>query len=173
MMSEKQREFIRVRNILDVHYRPYREEENISDWERFFGSVEPKDEEELNLYNFLFNINQKVDAVLQHLEDSENFGLPQAREVVVSGSGMSFRSSESYNTGDLLKVQLFLPAKARLLSLKSEVVRCERPQGGDGLNKLALKFLDLSDNDRDKLIGYVFAIQREQLRQRQDKAQQL
>ncbi len=167
-MSEKKREFIRVRNVLDVHYKPYEEEEDASDWERFFGAVEPKDDEELNLYNFLFNINQKVDAVLQHLRNSENFGLPEAREVVVSGSGISFRSNENFTPGDLLKVQLFLPSKARLLNLKSEVVRCE-PATDDGLNKLALKFLDLTDKDRDKLIGYVFAIQREQLRQRQDK----
>jgi len=167
-MSEKKREFIRVRNVLDVHYKPYEEEEDVSDWERFFGSVEPKDDEELNLYNFLFNINQKVDAVLQHLRNSENFGLPLAREVVVSGSGISFKSDEVFTPGDLLKVQLFLPSKARLLSLKSEVVRCETSTS-NGLNKLALKFLDLSDKDRDKLIGYVFAIQREQLRQRQDK----
>jgi len=167
-MSEKQREYIRVRNILDVHYMPFREEDFISDWERYFNSVEPKDEGELNLYNFLFNINQKVDAVMQHLKDSVNFGLPQAKEVVVSGGGISFNSSESYSKGDLLKVQLYLPSKARLLSLKSEVVRCETAD--DGGNKLALKFLDLSDKDRDKLIGYVFAIQREQLRQRQQDA---
>ncbi len=168
MMSEKKREFIRVRNVLDVHYKPYEEEEEVSDWERFFGAVEPKDDEELNLYNFLFNINQKVDAVLHHLRNSENFGLPEAREVVVSGSGISFRSNENFIPGDLLKVQLFLPSKARLLSLKSEVVRCESSTTDDGMNKLALKFLNLSDKDRDKLIGYVFAIQREQLRQRQD-----
>jgi c-di-GMP-binding flagellar brake protein YcgR len=165
-MSETQREYIRVRNILDVHYRPYRKEEPISDWERFFGSVEPKDEEELNLYNFLFNVNQKLDAVMQHLKDSDNFGLPQAKEVVVSGSGISFYASEQYSAGDFLTVQLFLPSKARLLCLKSEVVRCESTD--EGGNKLALKFLDLKEKDRDKLIGYVFAIQREQLRQRQD-----
>lgn len=165
-MSEKQREFIRVRNVLDVHYRPFKEDESTSDWERFFGSIVPKDDEDLNLYNFLFNISQKVDAVMQHLKDSANFGLPEAKEVVVSGSGISFNSNEPYSKGDLLRVQLFLTSKARLLNLKTEVVRCEASEGGG--NKLALKFLDLSEKDRDKLIGYVFAVQREHLRQKQD-----
>ncbi len=162
----KDREYIRVTGTIPVHYQAYDETNEAEEWERFFIDVEPRDEFESSLIELLYDLHQKLDRIVEHLAARDGFKLPEAKEVTISGGGMSFKCADRFAKGDILKIRVFLPGRGRLLKLKSEVVRCSTEEDGSYL--VAVKFMDLEEKDRDKLIGYVFARQREELRNRNE-----
>ncbi len=159
------REFVRTNDNIPVYYEVLSGEESAdirSDWELLFDDIDPRPEENPKLYEFLFDINQKLNILLNHMAGKNGFNMPEAREVNISGGGLRFFSTERFNSGDKLFLKTFLPTHARVIKIKCEVVRSIPT--GDGKYEIAVKYLDMDEPTRDKIIKYIFAKQRQLLR---------
>ncbi len=159
------REFFRAKDNFPLYYELASGEEAREelDWEEFFDELEPKSEDNVELYELLFDINQKLNMLLRHMTEKSGFNLPQARQVSISGGGMRFVCQDLFKAGDKLTLKAFLPTCAHVVKLNCEAVRVDRIKDG---YEVAVKYLDMDDGIREKIIKYIFAKQRKLLRQK-------
>ncbi len=156
------REYVRATDNIPVYYELYNEKGGkiASEWELMFEEIDPQPEENPKLYELLFDINQKLNMLINHLSEKSGFNLPEAREVNISGGGLRFFSNDTFNVGDKLLVKTFLPTYSHVIRIKCEVVRAIPVEDG---YEIAVKFYDLDEGTRDKIIRYIFARQRKTL----------
>jgi len=76
----------------------------------------------------------------------------------LSGGGMRIKTELKLHLNDVLIIRL--PLIDEEIMIKTRVVRCEEKQ--DNLRAYGLRFLDLEEKNRDKIIKYIFHIMREQ-----------
>lgn len=160
-----QREYVRANDNIPVYYELLSGEAPAdiqSGWELLFDDIEPRPEENPRLYELLFDINQKLNILLNHMAGKNGFNIPEARDVNISGGGLRFYSSERFNAGDMLFLKTFLPTHAHVIKIKCEVVRSIPTD--DGKFEIAVKYVDMDETTRDKIIRYIFAKQRKLLR---------
>lgn len=163
--TEGKREFVRTSDNIPVYYELLSGEAPEgaqAEWELLFDDIDPKPEENPRLYELLFDINQKLNILLNHMSGQSGFNIPEARDVNISGGGLRFFSAERFNPGDRLFLKTFLPTHAHIIKIKCEVVR-SAPTGGDKF-ETAVKYVDMDETTRDKIIRYIFAKQRKLLR---------
>jgi len=156
------REFVRATDNIPVYYELYNEKGGkiASEWELLFDEIDPQPEENPKLYELLFDINQKLNMLINHLSEKSGFNLPEARDVNISGGGLRFFSNDTFNVGDKLLVKTFLPTYSHVIRIKCEVVRSIPIENG---YEIAVKFTDMDEGTRDKIIRYIFAKQRKTL----------
>ncbi|HBG46174.1 MAG TPA: hypothetical protein DDW94_04200 [Deltaproteobacteria bacterium] len=162
--TEARREYVRTNDLIPVYYEVLRGDEesrSILDWELLFDDIEPKPEENPKLYELLFDINQKLNILLNEISEKNGFNLPVAREVNISGGGLRFIAKDRFEAGARLMLKTFLPTYAHVIRLTCEVVRCEPAVGG---YEVAVMYAGLDETTRDKIIKYIFARQRKLLR---------
>ena len=116
----------------------------------------------------LQSIHKKLDFIIKALglqTKSSLFGQPPV-EVNISGSGMSFITTEHVGAGALLEIEILLPLySGTIIGLIAKVVRSdvvgrdEAPQFETGV-----RFEAINEDDRELIIRYVFKRQRELLR---------
>jgi hypothetical protein len=131
------------------------------DWETMFEEIEPKPEENPRLYELLFDINQKLNILLNHMTENTGFKIPEARDVNISGGGLRFISATEFKAGDRLTLKTFLPTYAHVMRLKCEVLRVTPVSEGF---ETAVEFIDMDEPTREKIIRYIFSKQRRLLR---------
>lgn len=160
------REYVRTNDVIPVYYELAGSDgechRNPFDWELMFDEIEPKAEENPKLYELLFDINQKLNILLNHVSDRNGFNMPEVKEVNISGGGLRFFSKEAFDSGQKLILKTFLPVYAHVIKIKCEVVR-SLPHEGGGYS-VAVKYVDMDETTRDKIIKYIFAKQRKVLR---------
>jgi len=164
--TQSRREYVRTTDNIPVYYEPYVEgaegDSESPDWETMFDDIEPSQEENPRLYELLFDINQKLNMLIKQVSDKTGFNIPEAREVSISGGGLRFYCDDTFRTGEKLVLKTFLPIYAHVIKIKCEVVRSvPRPGGG---YDVAVKYLDIDETVRDKIIKYIFSRQRKVLR---------
>ena len=120
------------------------------------------------LMEFMFQINEKLDIVIDLLggEKSNQNTIEVQETVNISGSGVSLVVSSSVDVGLLLDISLFIPNfPLGVFNIQGEVIRVE-PKRGDnsGLYEIGIKFLNISDEERERLIAYTFRQQRRTIR---------
>ena len=120
------------------------------------------------LMEFMFQINEKLDIVIDLLggEKSNQNTIGVQETVNISGSGVSLVVSTSVDVGLLLDISLFIPNfPLGVFNVQGEVIRV-KPKRGDnsGLYEIGIKFLDMSDEERERLIAYTFRQQRRTIR---------
>ena len=120
------------------------------------------------LMEFMFQINEKLDIVIDLLggEKSNQNTIGVQETVNISGSGVSLVVSTAVEVGLLLDVSLFIPNfPLGVFNIQGEVIRVE-PKRGDnsGLFEIGIKFLNMSDEERERLISYTFRQQRRTIR---------
>lgn len=160
------REYVRTNDVIPVYYEVADEDGEVTrspfDWELMFEEIEPRPEDNPRLYELLFDINQKLNILINHISEKNGFNVPEAREVSISGGGLRFYSKEEFASGQRLVLKAFLPVYAHVIKIKCEVVR-SLPTGDGGFS-IAVKYVDMDESTRDKIIKYVFAKQRKLLR---------
>jgi HD-GYP domain-containing protein (c-di-GMP phosphodiesterase class II) len=116
-------------------------------------------------------IPMKVNVIPQHLKDSvaarvEDFSDLKPCIVNISGGGMSFKSSKKYNKGDILEIimALHLPSKITIW-VYGEVLRVEKTKNNH--YQTFIKFINISDKIREKIVNFVFQAEREILKNTQ------
>jgi len=164
--TTRDREYVRTSDNIPVYYELVDEanegKEVMVDWELLFDELDPAPEENPKLYELLFDINQKINILINHMSGQNGFNMPEARDVNISGGGLRFYCNDDFKKGDQLVLKTFLPTHAHVIKIKCEVVRAVR--GSDGRNEVAVKYLDMDESTRDKIIRYIFAKQRKMLR---------
>lgn len=158
------REYVRTNDVIPVYYELDGGGEGRAafDWEVMFDEIEPKAEDNPKLYELLFDINQKLNILLNHISEKNGFNMPEVKEVNISGGGLRFFSKEAFDSGQKLVLKTFLPVYAHVIKIKCEVVR-SLPHEGGGYS-VAVKYVDMDETTRDKIIKYIFAKQRRVLR---------
>lgn len=162
--NDPKREYVRTNDVIPVYYELDDGSGNPKTlgWELMFDDIDPKPEENPKLYEMLFDINQKLNILLNHIAEKNGFNIPEAREVNISGGGLRFTSQDSFSAGDRLILKTFLPTYAHAIKIKCEVVRVV-PSDKGGFD-VAVKFTEMDETTRDKIIKYIFAKQRKLLR---------
>ena len=75
----------------------------------------------------------------------------------LSGGGVQLVSEKKVPVGTTINLVLNLP-EMDLVKIKGEVVRADKPNGVD-IYWLAVKFIEISEKDREKIIKYIFKLQ--------------
>lgn len=163
--ANTRREHVRADDSIPVYYELEGSEGPVSsglEWEHKFEGITPGPEENPKLYELLFEINQKIDILVDHLSRKSGLSIPEAREVNISGGGLRFNSTTEFREGDRLTLKTFLPDYAYVVKVSCEVLRVT--PAGDGTFEVAVKYVDMDDSTREKIIKYIFAKQRKVLR---------
>ncbi|MBI5809655.1 MAG: PilZ domain-containing protein [Deltaproteobacteria bacterium] len=159
------REYVRTSDHIPVYYEQWSEsaqQKSELDWEVLFNEIEPSPEENPRLYELLFDINQKLNMLIRHMSDKNGFNMPEARDVNISGGGLRFFCSDFFKEGEKLILKTFLPTFAHAIKIRCEVVR-SIPAGAGGY-EVAVKYVNMDEGTREKIIKYIFAKQRKLLR---------
>ena len=165
------REYSRVDAFLPLHVRIVPPEERKSIRSRMSreavgGCSQPlPDLDDSALAECLKIINNKLDAILSalNLREKEQQCF-HSRKANISGSGISFDSEELYAHGDLVEIKLMLPnlSEAIVYVMYGEIVRVEEDPGGS--RTTSIKFTEIDEDIRERIVKFVFEKQRELLR---------
>lgn len=113
-----------------------------------------------NLSAWLNAINTKLDMLL--LSHEENFIKVNFKPLNISASGMSFTSKKKFEIGDLLEIKIVLHVDPhKILYLVAKVLRVEQLSFKLNNYKIAVKFLDMTDEIKNELLKYDFSRQAE------------
>lgn len=110
-------------------------------------------------------LNSKLDAILNMMTlEREGFGSMPLARVNISGGGIGFFSKEKYNVGEIVEVKTILPIMPPVaLVIYGEIVKAERLTNN---YMIAMKFVATDEEVRDEIVKFVFAKQREMLREK-------
>ena len=129
------------------------------------GVTERKEEEgrgeaDPALVSMLVNLDKKLDLIIDLLDEKgerKKSLKEKTRKVNIGGAGLRFQTEREFQKGDFL--ELTVPALG-------EVTRVERNERG--YFTTAVKFNVINEDDRDRIIRYVFQKQREHLRAKKE-----
>lgn len=113
------------------------------------------------LAKMLCEMNSKLDLIIEKIfSGEETLGCPEAKEVCLSATGVSFGFPNELNLGDLTEVKMLLPMHPPVwIVLYGNVVRVTTE--GMGEYNIAVKFNEMEDEVRDLLSYYTIKRQRE------------
>ena len=118
------------------------------------------------LGQYLRLMNEKLDAILSLLTRQtlqEDFPVPVLIHDI-SGAGLRFSADREFELGQGVEVVVALGNQARTLAgTLGVLIRVEEHQGQ---RVWAMEFKDMRDCEREKIIQFVVATQREQIRER-------
>lgn len=101
-------------------------------------------------------LNRKLDYVIERLGqlDAPPTGAPLAEhEVSISACGIALQSTERYEAGETLQVELALPPEDTRLCVPARVVRCREATQGKCL--LQLDFAGMGHDEQEILIRFI------------------
>jgi hypothetical protein len=185
MNPSERREFFRIEDNLPVEFRRITEQEFLELQEKvkynagvafdtmhemyflrenIVGTESKKDK----LLAYMQVIDRKLDMIMEMLTRQSNDERYTARYVKVNigGAGIRFEAETELSSGDYVEVKIILPVfPYPRLTILCGVVRAEKVEGILVPRwETALKFLAISEKDRDALVNYVFLKEREGLR---------
>ena len=128
-----------------------------------------------SLINYLFQIDEKLDQILDLLSrdaESEPSLRPFDRGIGqnISGSGMKMLVNQPIEAGQIIHVKFFL-SKFPLVFMDTfgEVIRVSLvEENGQTLYQHGIKFIELTEYDRERIISHVFQKQRESIRKKRN-----
>lgn len=125
------------------------------------------------LWKMLTEINTKLNMILTHIEGKpEEFGSIKRRAVNISACGVRFTADERYEAGSLLELKLILPLDPPVgIVTYGSVVRVEEQK--PGIYETAVHFIDLEPDVEDIIIQYTLKRQRELIRRRNPRRDEL
>ena len=182
--QESEREFFRTRARVVVRYGPVSREARAAialdarAWESQAGleaearrvMEESQVPEDLKpMLSVLRWLDFKLDLILHHLrsrEVDEHFKY-SALTTDISGSGLALDSVEGIKAGEVIMLFISLPeSPSRAIFALGEVVRIE--SGTESPSSSAVKFVEISEGDRERIIRFSFSQQRRELARRAD-----
>ena len=130
-----------------------------------------------NLIDFLIHIDDKLDRLLELVskvsgleastcKDDKDGAFFVGRGSDISGAGMSVICDKALKPGQILKASFMISRFPVIpLVLFGEVLRVA-PVEEDGKQRyqVVVRFIDLDEEDREKIIAYTFQVQRDAIR---------
>ncbi|MDD5434056.1 MAG: PilZ domain-containing protein [Nitrospira sp.] len=181
---EEKRGHVRVYDRLQIAYRFIENKDWVSSenpekyfphiWCKYPSSIvfDETEESNLKILPHIADLNRKIDLLIELLLP-DNKGLhievPAERDVSISGSGIRMEIIEPAYTGQKIALCIVLPLiPLTNLFIAGEVKRSVRSESSEGKEKglfeIGIKFLDLKDDDYEKIVKYIFKKQRDFLR---------
>jgi hypothetical protein len=117
------------------------------------------------IINNLIDINLKLNLVLTMLNSNREPGIFTQRpmEVNLSEGGIAFVTSDKFEKGDILDLRILLPIfPIAIIKTRGEVVRSTSLSGNN--RQTGVKFIDIKEENQDKIVNYLFKKERERLR---------
>lgn len=127
------------------------------------------EEVEKEILKSLSSMDHKIDAIVKYLLDGNRNALMalSPRRVNISGAGIRFAMAEPVSVGEYLEMRLYLPDSGGVpVNILGQVIRTERKKGTAA--EVAVRYRFLEEEDRDRIIRYIFGRQREALRRNQE-----
>ncbi|MBI5419472.1 MAG: PilZ domain-containing protein [Deltaproteobacteria bacterium] len=125
-------------------------------------------EVEKEILKVLVSMDLKIDAIVKFLSEGNRGALMSftPRWVNLSGSGIRFTMNDPVQAGDFLEIRLFLPDAGGVpVNILGVVIRAERSaRGSEQGIEVAANYHYIEEEDRDRLIRYIFSRQRESIR---------
>jgi c-di-GMP-binding flagellar brake protein YcgR len=126
------------------------------------------------IYTYIRMIDKKLDMILDLLYKSKDDALYLSRyiNVNISGAGIRFTTDAKLHEGEQVELKVILPTPPypKITSL-CDVVRSSVCEINGITNwETALTFTTINEDDRDLLINFIFAKERELLRYRKEQA---
>ncbi len=118
------------------------------------------------LGHYLRVMDEKLDAILSILTRQtlqEDFPVPVLVHDI-SGAGLRFSADREFELGQGVEMVIALSSQVRTLAGTPGIVIREEEHQGQRL--WAMEFKDIRDSEREKIIQFVVARQREQIRER-------
>ena len=133
-----------------------------------YPEVSTEDPADANLLSFLVQIDEKLNRVLSLLSKDSNGEdcFIRGTGKNISGSGMEMLVDNPVDFGQMVHMKFLLSKFPYVfLSILGEVIRAEKSaEDGKDSYHIGIKFIDLSENEREKIITTVFQRQREVIR---------
>ena len=168
------REFSRVDTCIPFEFSLVQKEEcvnirsRISTSPSIISSPMPELEDEA-LATYLKTINNKLDAVLNHIIfQKEGFLSLKMRPANISGGGMSFTSNQNYQLGDVLEIKMMLNVFQPIAMYLYGKVVATGAVGPDRKFDTSVRFIEMDDEIANAIVRYVFEVQRGQIRKRRE-----
>jgi hypothetical protein len=121
-----------------------------------------------HLYAYVRMMDKKLDLILDLLTRTNEESLYANRQVNVNigGAGIRFVSDVKLRAGTYVELRVILPMLPYpKITALCQVTRSRSVAQAEGTNwETALKFLTISEDDRDLLIKFIFSRERESLR---------
>jgi len=166
--GETRRSYFRVQTRLPVRARPVGPNE-VEQLEMEIGSREAPVTPPLDphLTEWLDRIEAKLDQLLTlaYPDEEAQLSTEEEQEVLISGSGMRFRSKSPYSTGTVLLVEFELPTTPRhQVRTLARVVEFETSRDDLEDFPVVVAFYAIHEIDRDAVVGHTLEVERAQLR---------
>ena len=141
---------------LSFSLRPFMEGEGR---EEELGNIDPF------ILNSLIDINLKLNLIISAIssEGKKNIFNRVPIEANLSEGGLGFTTREEISEGDMYALEIMLPVfPIAIIKTLGKAVRITAlPEGG---SIIGLQFINIKEEDRDKIVHYIFKKQREWLR---------
>ncbi len=187
--ADERRRFFRIEDEITLFYREI-EEETLPDGEHFKDEMMDAfsltamleylnqesgflqrtiEKSQPDIASYFDVLNQKIDLVAKAvlLKEKGVSELP-ASKVNISAAGVSFFADLELKKGTFLELKMILPPVLTGLITYGKVVYCERVENETHSHRLAVDYIDISEQDRDVLIRHIVKRQMQQIRQDSD-----
>ena len=115
--------------------------------------------------NALIDINIKLNLIISLFSSGgeENIFNRMPSQVNLSEGGIAFAAQEEIQEGDMIALEMLLPIfPIAIIKALGKAVRVNKVPGGGCA--VATQYVAIKDDDRDKIVHYLFKRQRERLR---------
>lgn len=128
---------------------------------RHLGKSNPLIAEMLELINKKFAI---IDRMIYNKEEQEDPMSP-AQEVIISAGGIAFDAQTPLAKDTRLKMELVIFPECHYIPAYARVIHCRKKED-DSIHryKIAVDFIGLSEEDREKIVNHVLKKESEKLR---------
>lgn len=109
-----------------------------------------------------FRLSVEISIVYVYCIDEDEF-YGQGKTFDISGGGVRFICSEELKSGDNIKIIIKIDEGTQFLS-NSRIIRCS--EVGIKKYEICTQFTDISQSMRDEIIKFIFNIQRQELRKK-------
>ena len=183
MDTTEQRANVRVKDRLHITYRLIETTDTGTGkgadqyfpfiWTKYPNSIIAEDAEEANykILSHIIDLNRKIDVLAELLiqENKLPAEVTKSRDVCISASGIKINISEPSNHGQKIALCIVLPfTPPAKLFVMGEITRSaisEPVSDEDDIKyETAVRFLDLKEEDYEKIIKYIFKRQRDMLK---------
>lgn len=123
----------------------------------------PDDTIHPKLWDLLVSIDEKINLILDRLNLESEAVEAEPQHVNISASGIKFTMQEKVEQGDMLEVKMLLPTTPMVTVVAyGQAVSVEKLDGGR--YAVAVQFVNMDTEVRDRLIQYTLNRQREIIR---------
>jgi len=115
------------------------------------------------LWDMLVALNEKLNLIIDRLNLEKDVMEAKPQKVNISASGLRFPMQEAVQTGDTLEIKMLLPSNPPLSILTYGTV-VSAHKGDGGMFAVAVQFIEMDADVRDRLIQYTLNRQRDIIR---------